>query len=632
MLTPARASGPIGASRNRYLTVLVGGIALLGAAFAPASAPAQAASNHRYAHLAGRRPRALIAAARSTHNADRALVLAARRLAACQPRRAGGCAAERRRLQRAGTNLSRAERRLSRAAADTVSAAGAGGALQAPQISVSGETVSWSTVAGAEGYVLARILPGGTTSYSLLDATATTPPPLPGATVRYRVRAAAAASSWSQSVAVYYPAPGAPEAPAAQTDRQAAPALSASGLQLGWSQVADVTTYVLATTVPGRQTSYSEVTGTAATPAALPGQTADYSVRTAVEGSAWSPEVAITYPAETPGSEASGEAQPAGEPFIKGINTNLQGWGTSAIPEIASEMSDLGVSWAREDLAWSTVEPEPGVFNWSSFDQLVAAARANGITILPIVGYAPSWTSPENSSAYAEFVARAVQRYGPGTAANLQWWELWNEPNEPYAWSGKTPSAEGYARDVAAAAEAAKAIAPSVKVLAAAEYNDSPQTGGSTPWETSWVDDMFRAVPDLGSLIDGVSVHPYAGDPLLPIAKPGGWTDTSGQWAFQRIDTIHAEFLAHGVNLPFWITEDGWSTRDVSEATQQKYYGDLVTAIAERPWVRALFPYCLREFQAQPTNDQSEYGLLKFGTWAPKPAFYTLKADLGKLG
>jgi hypothetical protein len=331
------------------------------------------------------------------------------------------------------------------------------------------------------------------------------------------------------------------------------------------------------------------------------------------------------------GGEPGFPSSTFGEPFVKGIVTNIQGWGVSAVPQIASEMTSLGVNWAREDLAWSAVESKKDVFNWSSFDQMVSAAEAKGITVLPIVGYAPSWASPNDATDYAAFVKAAVERYGPGTSANLTWWELWNEPYAPYAWSGHTPEPAAYARDVLAAAQAARGVSSSVKLLVAADYQDSPQTGGSSEWQTTWIDDMFAAVPSLGQWINGVAVHPYGDDPAQPLAQLNGWKDTSGEWAFQRIDMVHQKFLAHGVNVPFWITEEGWSTWDVSEAAQAKNYSDLIQQVATRPWIRALFPFCLREFEGKATNNQPGFGLLKFDTWQPKSAFYALQTGLKTL-
>ncbi len=321
----------------------------------------------------------------------------------------------------------------------------------------------------------------------------------------------------------------------------------------------------------------------------------------------------------------SGSSETFGQPFVKGITANFEGEGPNNVPEEVSEMRSLGVNWTREALDWSEAEPQKGVFDWSSFDRVVAEAKANGISILPIVGYAPSWTSPTDAAAYAEFVAAAVARYGPGTSANLQWWELWNEPYFAYAWSGHTPEPEAYGRDALAAAEAAKNVSPTVKLLIATDYQEAGQTGGSSTEEKTWIDDMFTAAPTLGAWIDGVSVHPYGGDPSTPLAESGGYLDTSGVWGFQRIDTIREKLLAHGVNVPFWITEEGWSTWENSEATVAHNYADLITQIKARPWIRALFPFGLREDDPHPTNNQPGFGLLKYGTREPKSAWPTLQ-------
>jgi hypothetical protein len=81
-----------------------------------------------------------------------------------------------------------------------------------------------------------------------------------------------------------------------------APQLSVSGQTLRWTAVHGVTTYVLARKVPGQADQYSIVGGTSATPAAVPGRTVTFGLRTNVSGSAWSREVSITYPAAPPTS------------------------------------------------------------------------------------------------------------------------------------------------------------------------------------------------------------------------------------------------------------------------------------------------------------------------------------------
>ncbi len=475
-----------------------------------------------------------------------------------------------------------------------------------------------------------------------------------------------------------------------------APRLTVVGRMLRWEHVVSMDRYILVRRGVGRSSKYRVVDGTSLTPAADPGHTVTYTVRTAVVGSRWARPVKITYAsaggralarissdsvhgkghgrdhespssgsttggggattkeqsysgekAESPTSTTtsttsttSGESSTTSAPttvtsefgpFTVGVNTNMEGWGAEAVPAIAEEMRSLGVKWAREEIDWAEVEAKKGVYDWSRFETMLLAAERDGITILPVIGYAPSWTSPEDAEEYAAFVKLAVQRYGPGTSANLQWWELWNEPYDAYAWSGQTPDAEAYGRDALAAARAAKSVSPSVDMLVAAEYTDAPQTGGTSPWETTWVNDMFLAAPELGKYIAGVAVHPYGGDPALPLLEPGSWKNIDGEWAFQRVDTIRAQFLEHGVNVPFWVTEVGWSTAKVSEAEQAADYAALFEAIRERPWIRALFPYCLREFSPEAGNEESAFGLLKFGSWEPKAAFSVVQKGFANL-
>jgi len=568
-------------------------------------------------------PRALGVESRRNDLADRIFVSradAAERCASRNRSHPSRCRAAEASLQRTGTELAAARRGLAKVAAQTAHPVtdSTPCAQPAPELRFSGNRLSWTTAANVGSYVLVRVAPGQLARYWVLTGTSTTPPPRPGETAAYRVRTTVNGSEWSNTVSIVYPAV------TKRRDTQTAPMLRLSGLKIDRNSVAGVSTYILATTTTGAATKYTVLTGTSITVAPVPGRAITLSIRTAVVGSAWSRILTI-------GVESHGEVPvDFSEPFVKGINANIVGWG-SQFPQVAGEMSTLGTNWEREDLDWSEGEPEPGIYEWSSFEDALAEARSAGITLLPLVGYAPSWASPDDAAAYADFVKAAVARFGPGTSGDLQWWELWNEPYYAYAWSGNTPEPEAYARDVVAAVQAARTVAPSAKFLIAAEYGGAPQTGGSSPWETSWINDMFIAEPDLAQSFNAVAVHPYGASPSTPLAERGGFDDAVGNLAFQRIDTIRERFLAHGVNVPFWITEVGLSTWEGSQAAQSKYYAELITQVKARPWVTALFPFCLREFTGEPTNNQSGFGLLSYGTWAPKSAFTTLEEGLATI-
>lgn len=404
----------------------------------------------------------------------------------------------------------------------------------------------------------------------------------------------------------------------------AAPKLTVTDQTISWQRVQHgrkfVRNYELATIrnpTTTRDTTYRIVRCCAVTPPAVPGETVRYTLRANVNGSPWADDVSITYP-------------PAGiDPSapVRGINTNVTGWGSQG-PQVLSEMSALGANWIREDLSWARSEPSRGVFDWSSFDNTVALARAAGFQILPILGYAPAWSSPNNAADFGNFVAAAVSRYGPGTTADITYFEVWNEPYYAYAWSGMAPDAGQYANDYVAAVTAGRAANPAAKFLISADNADAPKSGGSCPWNTCWIEDMFTAEPTLSSYIDGISFHPYTQDgPANPLAEDSTFRSVTGNWAFARIDVAQRVFAERGVNAPFWITEVGWSTcpgadECVSEATQAAYYQDLFPLIDARPWIQAVFPYMGRDCcNSDPADEQQYFGLARWPDQSHKPAW-----------
>ena len=235
---------------------------------------------------------------------------------------------------------------------------------------------------------------------------------------------------------------------------------------------------------------------------------------------------------------------------------------------------------------------------------------------------------PSDPRAYATFVAAAVARYGPGgtfwrqnpdlPARPLLWFELWNEPY--YADHNRDPGA--YARLVRAAVLAGRAAQPSARFLI--EATTTYQTAAGD--ERNWIEDMYAAVPDLGSYFDGVAVHPYGGDPA--VYTPYG--DTDGQPG--RVEQIHRELSAHGDGAkPLWVTEIGWSTCSGDSACvteqQQAAYLRTFLRLARTTWasyVRAVFVFGLRDLAPNAIDDREAwYGLLR-PDLSRKPAWSVL--------
>ncbi len=420
---------------------------------------AHSRSHRALANAARIVPRALNAAAERSRQADRTLVSDARGLKRClryNQRHPKRCNAARRAVQRAGTRLARAKRRLATLARRTGTNGGRAGKSaspnprQAPVLTVSGLTLSWTRVAGLNNYVLASKLPGEAATYSVVKGTSITPPPVPGVTVDYSVRTTTDGSAWSAEEPIAYAA-------ATGTDTQAAPALSVSGRTLTWTAIPTVGTYILATNVPGKALQYTVVSGTSTTPPSVPGVKVGYTIRTAVDGSTWSQEVTIAYPASAPAAAEKPSGSSGSGQFEMGIVS-----GSDALYELPF-IQQLGAHTAR--IYWTIGTPV------SQMEATIAAFARAGVRPLLLAGFEGTLPSPAEAQNLAAWAARfgpggsfwQGQSYPAGTAVTDI--EFGNETSLDYQYSDNSPSAyasraQTYALRFAEAATAIRAAAP----------------------------------------------------------------------------------------------------------------------------------------------------------------------------
>ncbi len=494
-------------------------------------------------------PRGLRAAASRATRADRRLVTDARALHACLAH-AGRCSSARGAVQRAGRAFSAAERALA-ARAGRAGRRGARFAAYeaAPSLHAGAEKLSWTADPHVSAYVLVAEVPGQGNRYSIVHGTSTTPPPVPGETVLYMVRSAYWSSHWSNAVKISYPATTpsrTPEAPSGHSEeevkQQAAPVLEVSGETLSWNGVAGVGSYVLMTDVPGQGESFTSVSGTSVTPPAVPGMTVTYSIRTAVDGSAWSPSVTIAYPA--PPAEKAPTSEPSSgggstEGFQPGINSGGQQQDFVGASELGAKIVRIEYPIGAPASAWEST---------------IASYAARGVRVAPLAGFEgriPTVAEAQNLASWA-------RAYGPGGTfwagrsdgyLAIRTIEFGNETSYGYQYGDNAGSpsyqerARNYATRLKQAAEAISAGGIHVGLLAAAD-----------DWTGDWMNGMFEAVPNLGSYVAGWVSHPYG---------------ASGR---TKLEGILKQTAAHGApsNIPIDITEWGIST-DGSSCVTENY-------------------------------------------------------------
>ena len=181
----------------------------------------------------------------------------------------------------------------------------------------------------------------------------------------------------------------------------------------------------------------------------------------------------------------------------------------------------LGIKEVRLDWEWRQAEAQRGEFRWEKFDTLVRTAHEQGVSLLPIVHYAPAWAlgkdrkpddvyelAPREDTFpdYVRFLLASIQRYGPtGNApvpfTPIRHWQVWNEPNIRQFW-GPKPDPAAFTR-----------LMQQVNVgLAPVRRQIQLVHAGLSKSDVSFMWQLWDANPRHGETFDILAVHPYVFD------------------------------------------------------------------------------------------------------------------------
>jgi hypothetical protein len=302
-----------------------------------------------------------------------------------------------------------------------------------------------------------------------------------------------------------------------------------------------------------------------------------------------------------------------------------------------------GVETVRQPLEWWRVERSPGRFDFSDYDDYVAAAAAAGVSVLPVLMGPPEFRSsrpaasrshamypPASNAAFAAFVGAAVRRYGasgtfwtvnPGVPyLPIRSWQIWNEPNIPNFWRSG-PDARQYVALLRAGAAAVRAADPSAEVVAAG----LPNSKLGVPF-LDYLEQMYGA--GAKGAFDTLAIHPYSRSVagLLALAE-----------------RARALMNRHGDRSRLWITEFGWSTGGdasafrVSERGQADRIAAAVSALVAQRRVLRLRGFVLFKWKdsvAPPALGGDPWPLhtgLLDAAGAPKRSFWIFARLVGAL-
>ena len=106
--------------------------------------------------------------------------------------------------------------------------------------------------------------------------------------------------------------------------------------------------------------------------------------------------------------------------------------------------------WLRQTFAWDQIEPAAGQYDWTVSDRIVQAATGHGHSLIAVLNTSPEWARapgsdssapPVSASDFTNFASAFAARYG----ADVDVYQIWDEPNILLGWGGQPPFAVGSA-------------------------------------------------------------------------------------------------------------------------------------------------------------------------------------------
>lgn len=255
-----------------------------------------------------------------------------------------------------------------------------------------------------------------------------------------------------------------------------------------------------------------------------------------------------------------------------------------------TSLLESSATWLRVRIYWSSVEPQrfnPPVYNWSSVDTALAAARTDmgGLKLIVTVESAPSWAAdapmkpiyPDRLDEFAQFTAALAERYdgdgiddAPGSPVVLHW-EMYNEP-ERYNYWGYAGSQ--FAQMLQIVYPAIKAANPKAKIVfPGLAYDFFTEQNG--PFVKAFLTDVLDAGG--GSYVDVMNFHSYP-------AFNANWTQNKGPGLLEKTQVIRNILAEYNLDMPIIVTEAGWHSNDPpgmsipgSQQIQARYVVELFT-------------------------------------------------------
>jgi hypothetical protein len=219
-------------------------------------------------------------------------------------------------------------------------------------------------------------------------------------------------------------------------------------------------------------------------------------------------------------------------------------------------------SWdAYQGLDWAEANPASGQYNFAPLNAFIAINQARGAEMIHTFGRTPQWAStnpnapgpygpgqcaPPNLAAWDAYVTAVVT----SAAGRIQYWELWNEPNDAQFYCGDVATMVTLAQHaygiIKSIDPAAKVLSPGVTASAGPAWLNTFLSGGGS------------------SFVDIVAFHGYG---------------TANAEDLNAIVSSYRQVMIDNADssMPLWDTEGSWGDTVIGDDSHRaafvaKYY------------------------------------------------------------
>ncbi|MBO9310496.1 MAG: hypothetical protein J7551_12020, partial [Chloroflexi bacterium] len=292
---------------------------------------------------------------------------------------------------------------------------------------------------------------------------------------------------------------------------------------------------------------------------------------------------------------AEGGASPFKVP-LQGVNVALTKYTAEELPRQVAAIAKAGFIWVRQPFYWAEIEAERGVFDFSRYDPIVAAVAAQpSLRLVAVLESTPAWARrreasghffapPANMEHFAHFARTLAARY----ADQIDFYQIWDEPNLQERWGGLDPQPAAYAAMLAAAYPAIKANDLNATVIAA----------GLAPT----VEQGPRNISDLSYLraLYAYGANQYfdaaAGKPYGFNSSPEDRTVDANVLNFSRLILLREVMQQHGDgHKALWASHFGWNSLPEDWRGAPSIWGQVDSA-TQAEWTRAAYRRAAREW------------------------------------